>query len=219
MSGSHHLVASVKEARSNVLRYWDEMPRSRDLQEIMSYARGWYACRSDASTWALAPSKFVGYADNDPQTYLRSHEERDGRLTERLLRRWFVNILPGTPIYDELMNVLTGMFAQSGKTPNKRVHLHALTSDLTVSVPPESKVAEQSREALLERVTFDPDVLGGRPAIRGLRISVSDVLDLLAAGASREEILTDFPYLEKDDISAALEYAARAVDHRVIIPA
>jgi uncharacterized protein (DUF433 family) len=219
MSGADHLIANVKQARTNVLRYWDEMPESTGLQDIMSYARGWYACRSEAGTWALAPSKFVGYANNDPDTYLRSHEERDGRITERLLRRWFVNILPSTPLHDELMNVLAGMFARSGKTPNKRVHLHVLESDLTVSASSDNEESEQAKEALLRRITFDPEVLGGRPAIRGLRISVSDVLDLLAAGVSHEEILTDFPYLEADDISAALEYAARAVDHRVITPA
>jgi uncharacterized protein (DUF433 family) len=78
------------------------------------------------------------------------------------------------------------------------------------------KQAVKLRAALLDRVTNDPEVLGGRPAIRGLRISVSDILDMLAAGASREEILADFPYLEEDDISAALEYAARSVDHRVV---
>ena len=60
----------------------------------------------------------------------------------------------------------------------------------------------------LHRITFNPAQLGGRPAIRGLRIRVKDVLDLLVAGASREEILEDYPYLEAEDISAALEFAA-----------
>jgi uncharacterized protein (DUF433 family) len=78
------------------------------------------------------------------------------------------------------------------------------------------KQPRQSREDLLKRVTSKPDVLGGRPIIRGLRMTVSDVLEMLAAGVSREGILADFPYLEDQDISAALEYAARSVDHRVI---
>jgi len=59
------------------------------------------------------------------------------------------------------------------------------------------------------RVTVNPDQCGGRPCIRGLRIRVKDVLDLLAAGATREEILEDYPLLEPADITAALEYAAR----------
>lgn len=70
----------------------------------------------------------------------------------------------------------------------------------------------------LDRITTDPEILGGRPCIRGMRVRVKDILDMLADGASRSDILTDFPYLEEDDISAALEYAAQHVDHPVIRP-
>ena len=68
----------------------------------------------------------------------------------------------------------------------------------------------------LHRVTIDPAQCGGRPCLRGLRIRVSDVLDLLAAGAGREEILRGSPMLEAGDITAALEYAARQSDHPVL---
>lgn len=68
----------------------------------------------------------------------------------------------------------------------------------------------------LERISVNPEICGGRPCIRGTRMRVADVLELLASGASREEILTDYPYLEDADISAALYYAARASDHTVI---
>ncbi|MGH6821588.1 MAG: DUF433 domain-containing protein [Methylocella sp.] len=68
----------------------------------------------------------------------------------------------------------------------------------------------------LSRITIDPEVCGGRPCIRGLRMRVSDILDLLAGGATREEILDDYPYLEADDITAALEYGSAAAGHRVI---
>lgn len=68
----------------------------------------------------------------------------------------------------------------------------------------------------LHRITVDPDQCGGRPCIRGLRIRVKDILDLLAAGASREEILEDYPYLEAGDITAALEFAAGQSDHPVL---
>ena len=64
-----------------------------------------------------------------------------------------------------------------------------------------------------ERITMDPQICGGRPCIRGMRIRVKDVLDMLAGGASREEILEDYPYLEDADITAALEYAAEQADH------
>ena len=68
----------------------------------------------------------------------------------------------------------------------------------------------------LHRITSNPSVLGGKPAVRGLRISVSDILDLLASGADRREILEDYPYLEDGDITAALEYASRSANHTVI---
>jgi uncharacterized protein (DUF433 family) len=60
----------------------------------------------------------------------------------------------------------------------------------------------------IDRITMSPDLCGGRPCIRGLRIRVRDVLDLLAAGATREEILADYPYLEVEDVNAVLEFAA-----------
>jgi uncharacterized protein (DUF433 family) len=68
----------------------------------------------------------------------------------------------------------------------------------------------------LHRITVNPELCGGRPCIRGMRVRVKDVLDLLASGASREEILEDYPYLEPGDITAALEYAARQSDHSVL---
>lgn len=69
----------------------------------------------------------------------------------------------------------------------------------------------------LNRITVEAGKCGGRPCIRGLRIRVTDVLELLAAGASFEEILTDYPYLEREDILAALDYAAHQTDH-VVLP-
>ena len=76
-----------------------------------------------------------------------------------------------------------------------------------------------SQDSLLARITFNPQQCGERACLRGLRIRVSDVLDMLAAGATRAEILADFPYLEDEDISAALLYAARAAEARVVVAA
>jgi uncharacterized protein (DUF433 family) len=59
----------------------------------------------------------------------------------------------------------------------------------------------------IHRITVDAQICGGRPSLRGMRIRVKDILDLLAAGATRAEILTDYPLLEDGDITAALEYA------------
>jgi uncharacterized protein (DUF433 family) len=76
--------------------------------------------------------------------------------------------------------------------------------------------AEEARMSELHRITSDPSQFGGRPCLRGLRIRVKDVLDLLAAGATRDEIVRDYPYLEAADITAVLEYAAAQSDHPVL---
>ena len=68
----------------------------------------------------------------------------------------------------------------------------------------------------LHRITMRPEQCDGRPCIRGLRVRVKDILDLLASGASREEILADYPSLEPGDITAALEYAVRQSDYPVV---
>jgi len=69
---------------------------------------------------------------------------------------------------------------------------------------------------LLTRITIHPDRMHGRPCIRDLRMTVSDVLGLLASGMSHAAILRDYPYLQKEDIDAALAFAARQADHPVI---
>ena len=70
---------------------------------------------------------------------------------------------------------------------------------------------------LPDRITAEPGKKGGRPCIRGLRIRVTDVLEMLAGGATEAEILADFPDLEPDDIRAALSYAAHEVDHPIVV--
>ena len=64
---------------------------------------------------------------------------------------------------------------------------------------------------IVDRITFNPEQCGGRPCIRGMRMRVKDVLDLLAAGVGEAEILEDYPYLEAEDIRACLTYAAAGV--------
>ena len=77
------------------------------------------------------------------------------------------------------------------------------------------KVTQMSK--IFERITVNPKQCGGRPCIRGMRIRVSDVLDLFAAGLSAEEILEELPDLEMDDIKASLSYAAHKINHPVLV--
>jgi uncharacterized protein (DUF433 family) len=69
---------------------------------------------------------------------------------------------------------------------------------------------------LLKRITIDADRMHGRPCIRGLRVTVADILGLMSAGQSRETILQEYPYLEDPDIDAVLAFAARQADHPII---
>lgn len=72
---------------------------------------------------------------------------------------------------------------------------------------------------LLDRITVNPAQCGGRPCIRGMRIRVMDILDMLSGGMTAEQILADFDELEADDIAAALAYASKAVSHPVLTAA
>ena len=80
----------------------------------------------------------------------------------------------------------------------------------------QSSEPETSFMETLTRITLDPDVMGGKACIRGLRVTVGTVVGLLAAGRSPEEILEAYPYLEREDIDEALAYAAWRVEEREV---
>lgn len=72
-------------------------------------------------------------------------------------------------------------------------------------------------DSLLQRITINSSQCGGKPCIRGMRIRIQDVLDLLANGLTREDVLRELPDLEPEDISAVLVYASRSVGHELIL--
>ncbi len=78
-------------------------------------------------------------------------------------------------------------------------------------------MGSNDKSDLFERITINPEQCGGRPCIRGMRIRVTDVLDLYAAGLTAEQILEEMPDLEHEDLQAALLYAARKLDHLVLV--
>jgi uncharacterized protein (DUF433 family) len=71
-------------------------------------------------------------------------------------------------------------------------------------------------ETLVKRITFNPKQCGGRPCIRGMRIRVTDILQLYSAGLSSEQILEEMPDLEMDDLKAALIYASKKLDYPIV---
>ena len=70
---------------------------------------------------------------------------------------------------------------------------------------------------VMDRITVNPRQCGGRPCVRGMRIRVTDVLDLLAAGLNREQVIEELPDLEPEDVDACLRFASRRIDHPVVV--
>jgi len=80
-------------------------------------------------------------------------------------------------------------------------------------------MSNQETNDLLQRVTINPAIFGGKPIIRNMRFAVTDILDLLAARMTPAEIINDFPFLEEDDIIAALLYASLRLSNTRVIHA
>ncbi len=74
-------------------------------------------------------------------------------------------------------------------------------------------------ENLLSRITLNPEVCNGKPTIRNMRFTVAQLLELMAGGMSENEILVDYPYIEKDDIKAVLQYAAHMANAKTLLKA
>lgn len=73
-------------------------------------------------------------------------------------------------------------------------------------------------DQLLKRIEINPNIMGGKPVIKGTRVTVEAILKRLAEGLDVEDVLKDYPYLTKDDIKAAIAYAAKVLEDEVIIP-
>jgi uncharacterized protein (DUF433 family) len=208
------LVSSAAEAIENIERFSSTYGDSPAIQERVTRAHVWYAVRGDQG-WAFGHSKFVGYRDNNPSQYLRMANDWDGGATEKRLREWFAPVDLDTPLGRELYEALRIFLASESRFPRQTVEICVLKSELDRAS--DSSVASRSLDRrLLARITADPGVCGGRPCIRGTRMRVSDIVDMIAAGATPAEIVADFPYVTEEDITAALAFAARAVDHRII---
>ena len=88
-----------------------------------------------------------------------------------------------------------------------------------ISVMEKEPIDSVSEELLLQRITVDPKIFGGKPIIRGRRLAVEHILGMLAAGDSSQTILEGYPWLEPEDVRACLVYARRLVGHESVQPA
>ena len=213
------LVDSAAQAVENIRRYQDEIRKSAKLVRRMPYVRGWYAVESNDGTWLFAPSKFIGYVGLTAETYVtmsaRTYEPAadrlDGKKTESVLQHWFE---PPMHHADELERALRSFLKtpRFGRTvePNKLARISVLKEAVAHTV------AARPAPGSGDRIRIDQAICGGRPHIAGTRVRVSDILDMLASGASQQDILADYPYLKDADLRAALAFGAAASGHRII---
>ncbi|MFN0022822.1 MAG: DUF433 domain-containing protein [Parvularculaceae bacterium] len=205
------LVADFTQVVENIERFNRDLAQA-SLAEKIAYVRAWYAVKAATGEWLFAPSKFAGYVGSSAESYRDELADRDGRETERGLSQWFVEADPNDRFGRELLARLRETVAAQGKVLNALARVH-VPKDIADAKPAARPGSERWR------ITADERVLGGKPCIRGLRIRVADILEMLANGASPEEIVADYPYLEAGDIRAALEYAIGAVDHQLVLVA
>lgn len=199
------LIDNPVQAIENIRRYQTELDGSSALVERMRRARHWYAVKSDGR-WLFAPSKFVGYAENTARVYLERAKPRNGLYTEKRLKRWFENAPPD--VGAELSEALLMFLKEHGHS--------GLGKKTSVNVLKEAFASTATTSKILDRIAIDAAVCGGRPHIRGTRVRVSDILELLAEGVPRSAILADYPYLNEADLRAALAYGAAVSEHRII---
>lgn len=206
-------VKSVVEVQGNIRRFRQELQSHVPLIKRLRQARAWYALH-DVSGWIFGPSKFVGYKDNTAEQYLETSGrsgEAHGGATERNLAKWFSEVDPKSGRGRELFSALEEFLSEFGQVPNEVARINMLKPHLQ-----QDASDKRAPEDLLGRISVDARICGGRPCISGTRMRVTDIVEAIAAGATREELLHDFDYLTEDDIAAALLYAARAADHRII---
>lgn len=203
------VVTSREEVIENIRTYCSEVAASPHLAARIGMHPAWYAFQDSDGRWLFGPSKFVGYRGATADDYLAPYDRKDGREAEPALRPFSLRVEESDPLFTKLKGLFREFAARYGKTPK---------SSWRVSVVGEGAASGASKapSRLSARIAFDPEICGGRPRVAGTRIRVSDIIAALGAGESIAEILEDFPYLQDADIYAALDYAAKAVDHRVL---
>lgn len=218
------LIDSSSQAIENIRRYQTEIKRgtrsSDALVERMTTVRKWYAVESDDGTWLFGPSKFIGYVGLTAELYMRmsarayepAADRLDGKKTERCLKPWFE---PPTQRIAELEGALWTFLVDG----YEHVRPNAGAAILVLKVAHTHLARTLPGREIGDRICVDQAICGGRPHIKGTRVPVSDILDTLASGASRQDVLADYPYLKDADLKAALAFGAAASAHRIVVAA
>lgn len=206
------LVSNPDQVAANIRRFAEELEQSPEMQSRLSLVHDWYALRLGPERWAFGPSKFVGRRDNTIKRYLETSQE--GPISsEKALGGLSTAVDPGSRFERELISALEEFLARWNRKPRSGCRFRMVSeNELEVTLTPR----RTNDQALLARISSDPRICGGKPCIKGTRMRVVDIVEAVAHGASQEELLRDFDYLTAEDIAAALLYAARASDHRVV---
>lgn len=207
------LVASLDEVVDNIVRYEHEVRGSPELAARMTRVHAWYALESDDGTWSFAPSKFVGYVQTTAANYLKDARRRDSGQTEKVLEEWFEAEPPDTPRGARLADALRKFIGSLGYAgPRKGARICVPRQGVACG----GDAAIGPALPLHDRIHVDAAICGGRPHIRGTRVRVCDILDLLAGGAAPSDVLADYPYLTEADLRAAVGFGADASRHRIV---
>ncbi|MFN0191412.1 MAG: DUF433 domain-containing protein [Aestuariivirga sp.] len=212
MSKDAIFVTDSDQVIKNIRNYQRQLTKHSELKARLSMHKAWYANQDDEGQWWFAPSKFIGYVDMTPLEYLKRYGKGlNGGPTEDRLEKMFELISPESDLGVKLFGQLRTLLARFGKIPHKNSRIR-LVGEIVSKLPSVRAASDEP----LERIVSNPGICGGRPCVRGTRMRVSDIVDMLGHGATESEILADFPYIKADDIKAALIYAARAMDHPVV---
>ena len=204
-------VSHPSQAAANIRRFVEEVDHSPEMQSRLSQVHDWYALRVGPERWAFGPSKFVGRRDNTIKKYLETY--REGPIgSEKALDPLSIAVEAGSRLERELISALEGFLARWDRKPRRRCKIRIVSEDESAILAPK----RTNDQTLLARISSDPRICGGRPCIKGTRMRVVDIVEAIAHGATKDELLRDFDYLAAEDIAAALLYSARASDHRVV---
>lgn len=203
-------VSSIEQVIENIRLYEKVLSGSPQMQERIRRHAAWYAFK-DNGTWRFGPSKFIGYEGVTAKDYLvTAKDSLDGRKTEDQLERWFSLIDPASDLFHELQLSFKAFASRFGKEPKKTWRVRV------VSLPGAALPATRTDADLSGLIVSNPEICGGRPTIRGTRVRVSDIVDMLAHGSTPQEIVEAYPYISLEQIRAALAFAARMLDHPVV---
>lgn len=207
------LVSSIAQVISNIRSYNAGVVSNDQLAGRIQQHPAWYAIEV-GGRWMFGPSKYVGYAGVTPDDYVATaYDRRTGTETEPALKQWFTEVDAASALGRELRAAFDAFAGARGKRANARWRVSIPTDELA------ARGARQPGGDLLERIAFNPDILGGRPHIRDTRVGVGHILAALAAGDTAEQIVDELPWLTLEDVRAALMFAAQTINHPILVAA